>query len=705
MAKAGDKYSDAEWKEKISHLYLDEQKSLRTVAKELGVSGSFIQVRMKKYGIPTRKKREVNISRDQLFDLYITQKKTTNEIAEILGYSPSVIVRHLHKYDIETRAKKLPENITKTYLYDEYVIKGRSAKDIAQENGVTKKAILDHLRKWNIPVRTQKNAGGVDISFDQFEQLYVYERKSLDELANFFNCSKMTIRKYSKKHGLFEKRDEFANQQVRKLIAEGKNYSEIARLLSMPRSQVVTRSQEMGIKPKFIEALDRLDKEEVVRLYLDERKSMNEIADIVGVSSNAIRNILLPLNVIRPTKIEVDSEQLYKRYVEDKATYAELTAEFNISQITLNRLLRRYGIPFNREVQHSDEWKDEVFEDFVKEWISEHEAEKAKASEIAEYFDVSLVSVWRKVRNLDLYDLFERRQSTNEREWEIWLKEQDISFIPNDRNILFPKEIDFYIPQYKLGIEIDPAATHNSDVEILREGDPKSIRYHQNKTKQAEDKGVRLIHVFDWYDDVKIKEIVLGICRKNSTVYARKTKVAVLTESEEKSFFEKNHLQGYVRSKVSYGLKNNNGELVAAMSFSVPRYGNVEDAEWELLRFANKSGISVVGGASKLFSYFVRENNPETVMSFCNYDISTGNLYEHLNFEYVRTTDPSYYWVNLTDSSEWYSWYLINSKGVDNVFGTNYGKDASNIDLMLDMGYVRVYNSGNKVYLWKKIAD
>ena len=29
------------------------------------------------------------------------------------------------------------------------------------------------------------------------------------------------------------------------------------------------------------------------------------------------------------------------------------------------------------------------------------------------------------------------------------------------------------------------------------------------------------------------------------------------------------------------------------------------DVEWELLRFASKKGVSVVGGASKLFKHFL----------------------------------------------------------------------------------------------------
>jgi hypothetical protein len=136
------------------------------------------------------------------------------------------------------------------------------------------------------------------------------------------------------------------------------------------------------------------------------------------------------------------------------------------------------------------------------------------------------------------------------------------------------------------------------------------------------------------------------------------------------------------------------------MSFCPPRYGNKDGAEWELLRLCSLSGVMVAGGASKLFAHFVRENHPSKIMSYCNYDISVGNVYGKLGFSFERLASPSYTWARTEDSSEHYSWNVVNTLGYDRLFGTSYGKGTSNTELMLEHGFVRVYNAGNKVYVW-----
>lgn len=172
-------------------------------------------------------------------------------------------------------------------------------------------------------------------------------------------------------------------------------------------------------------------------------------------------------------------------------------------------------------------------------------------------------------------------------------------------------------------------------------------------------------------------------------------------KSDERDFMERSHLQGYVKSEVCYGLYDEQGRLLMAMSFGKPRYDNTEGAEWELLRLCIAPEHRVVGGASKLFRHFVRCHSPRKLMSFCDYAISNGGVYERLGFSFVRLTQPSYQWANPRDPADHYSWYLINSRGFDNVFGTDYGNGTSNADLMRERGYARVYNAGNKVYVWE----
>ena len=134
------------------------------------------------------------------------------------------------------------------------------------------------------------------------------------------------------------------------------------------------------------------------------------------------------------------------------------------------------------------------------------------------------------------------------------------------------------------------------------------------------------------------------------------------------------------------------------MTFGKPRHSTNYD--WELLRYC--SSTEVIGGASKLFKHFLNQiPKGSTIISFQNLDKFSGNLYEQLGFEFDGYTAPSYEWVKRNNIFERYSWFLITKKGVDNILGTHYGKGKNNVELMKKEGFVRVYNSGNRRYIYK----
>lgn len=75
--------------------------------------------------------------------------------------------------------------------------------------------------------------------------------------------------------------------------------------------------------------------------------------------------------------------------------------------------------------------------------------------------------------------------------------------IQKDRTILKGKEIDIYLPDIKLGFEIDGLYYHSSKY--------KDKMYHLNKQLKAMENGVRLIHIYDseWYHNTgKLKKII-----------------------------------------------------------------------------------------------------------------------------------------------------------------------------------------------------
>ena len=128
----------------------------------------------------------------------------------------------------------------------------------------------------------------------------------------------------------------------------------------------------------------------------------------------------------------------------------------------------------------------------------------------------------------------------------------------------------------------------------------------------AEDAGIRLVHIFEdeWYFKQEIvKSMISNILGKTKRkIYARKCKIKEVGRFEKKLFLDKNHIQGDVVTNINIGLYYE-GELVSLMCFGKRRVNlgkkTTNEGEYELLRFCNLLNTSVIGGASKLFKYFI----------------------------------------------------------------------------------------------------
>lgn len=262
-----------------------------------------------------------------------------------------------------------------------------------------------------------------------------------------------------------------------------------------------------------------------------------------------------------------------------------------------------------------------------------------------------------------------------------------------DNNIEFEREYAIGNRSYdfKVGtnlIEINPSATHNSTWGI--HDNPKDKSYHKNKTLLAEEHGYRCINIWDWDNYVYIINLLLP--RKR--VYARNCTVKDVPKDEAVNFIHTYHLQGYVTDDIRLGLYYED-ELVSIMTFGNPRYNTKVD--YELLRYC--ASYDVIGGAEKLFTHFLREYSPKKIISYCDRSKFSGSTYEKLGFNYIRTS-VSKHWYNMktqrhiTDN-------LLRQRGFDQLFNTSYGKGVSNEQLMLEHGFVEIYDCGQATYIYE----
>jgi hypothetical protein len=255
------------------------------------------------------------------------------------------------------------------------------------------------------------------------------------------------------------------------------------------------------------------------------------------------------------------------------------------------------------------------------------------------------------------------------------------------------KEIDIYLPELKIGFEFNGLRWHS---ELFIEND-----YHIKKTKMCNENGIRLVHIFeddfDFNRDV-VKSIIGNILNSSNRIYARKTNIKIIKDKNiVKEFLIKNHLQGFVNTNINYGLYYND-ELISMMTFMKTRKvlnKNQKDGEYELVRFCNKVGVSVVGGASKLFKHFIKDYNPISILSYCDISWANGDLYKNLGFELMGVSKPNYHYVinSRRENRINYQKHKLVKKG--------YDKNLTEVEIMSGLGHYRIFNCGNEKYLYQ----
>ena len=256
-------------------------------------------------------------------------------------------------------------------------------------------------------------------------------------------------------------------------------------------------------------------------------------------------------------------------------------------------------------------------------------------------------------------------------------------------------ELDIWIPHLEIGIECDGLHWHSDSFE------KNSILFKQDASIKN---GFRLINLFE--DEWNLKrdvvesrlKSILGICTHNK-IYARQCRVREVSNQVAKEFLNKNHLQGgnpYCHKALGLYHKE---ILVSVMLFCKPRigFGNGKQVEgrYELVKFASLLNTIVIGAASKLLNYFIKNSDATEIYSFADRRWSDGNLYEKLGFEKVSVNPPNYF-------------YIINDRRV-NRFGfrkselVRQGFDASKTEaeIMRERKIERIYDAGTVKYTLK----
>jgi len=207
-----------------------------------------------------------------------------------------------------------------------------------------------------------------------------------------------------------------------------------------------------------------------------------------------------------------------------------------------------------------------------------------------------------------------------------------------------------------------------------------------------EEKGINLLQV--WEDDWVFKtDIIKNIIRSKirpKRIHGRKSVLKEISSKESKEFHDDYHLDGYSISKHHIGLYYNN-ELLSVCSFGKSRFN--KDIEYELVRYTTKENYSIIGGFSKMLSYFEKTYKPKSILSYKKLDLGYKNFYEQVGFKKEKRLKPNYYWVVNKIRENRINYQRHKLKDVL--------PEQTEVDYMHNKGYYRCFDCGSDVFIKK----
>jgi len=219
--------------------------------------------------------------------------------------------------------------------------------------------------------------------------------------------------------------------------------------------------------------------------------------------------------------------------------------------------------------------------------------------------------------------------------------------VSGDRTILFPQEVDIYVPSMKFGIEYNGLYWHSTAV-------LKDPRYHVKKSLLAKQVGIRLFSIFEdeWLQKRKIVESMIKqrLNVFDRTIHARKCELVEIDNAQSKSFLVNNHLEGHVQSSKCIGLKFND-ELIAVMTLRIPRNASrSNESRFEVARAACKCNIKVHGWLGKLTKEalkIAKTSMKPGLVTYVDNRIGDGRGYKLSGWRYERQTVMRYWWTDM----------------------------------------------------------
>ena len=258
----------------------------------------------------------------------------------------------------------------------------------------------------------------------------------------------------------------------------------------------------------------------------------------------------------------------------------------------------------------------------------------------------------------------------------------------NSRKIIPPLELDIFLPEKNIAIEINGIRWHSEEF-------GKDKNYHLNKLNECNKKNIKLIQIFEdelfLYKDIVMSKLshLLKLDNNKDKIYGRLINVCEIENNIAKQFLNENHIQGFASSTIYLGAYYNS-KLVGVMSF----LKEVKNGSWNLTRFATDNKYICCGVGGKLLKYFEIHYQPVQIKSFADrrwtIDVNN-NIYTKLGFNLDKIIPPDYKYVK---NNQMKRIHKFNLRKKNLIKKYNINPYLSENEMTKQLGYFKIWDCG-----------
>jgi hypothetical protein len=508
--------------------------------------------------------------------------------------------------------------------------------------------------------------------YDQFltnkntRKLSKWKPVELYELTNFLpENSSLNVRMYHLKNNLFcVPKCEECNMNETKFCNDCHCYRKFCGRKCAANNQNTKDNKQKAVKEKYgnehyfhTDDYKEKAKETIKKKYGVDHPNKNEIIkekrkqtclEKFGETTNLkcaetkekIKNTMIErYGVDNPSK---SPELLQKIHKKMSVTYKEHLPEILEKRKQTN--MKRYGRPDSAQMHLTLE---NVKLSYNKEWLLEQN-KLYPVCYIAKKLGMGLSQLCIRFKYLNLpINPYHSISSIHQQILDYILELYDGELIINDRKLLNKKELDIILPELNLSFEVNGTYWHSEE-------NGKDKNYHLNKTLLCAEKGIQLIHIFEYELTHKlnvVKHNISSLLGKLEPVDSNTLNFIEIKRNEAEEFFNCNNLYNFINSDYYFALVNSNKDIYMCVSIKS------NDNELEVTQLQNKCGYVIENGLQIIIKN-LKELFSNILLIIKEDKCWFVNDYSKFGFTYLTSTEPTF--VTISNKHKvWNCGYLL----------------------------------------------